>query len=153
MHGGKNPQAMARAEERQQEAAAAGVVAAIWDPDAAPVTNPVSALQRLAGQLDSALGVLGEGLDLAALETQPVRAAAWLRVVRESRQLLADMERLGIAQRVVELEADRVRLMAAALGRVFDLLELDAVRRAELTRAFLAELRAEASTAPAEVTG
>lgn len=139
--------AKAKAAERRQEAAAGDVVRKlVWDTDAKPVTSAIDALQLLAGRLTRAADVLGEDVDAGDLD--PVRATAWLRVVRELRQLLTEMERLGIAQAVVQVEADRLRLIALALAQVFDALELDSGQRELGTRVLFEALR---SSLPARV--
>jgi hypothetical protein len=141
----------AAAEQRQVEAEAVKVIGRLWNPDAVPVTNAVDAMQKLAGRLGHACEVLGHRLESGEpcsvcgrgdLQLDSAAAAAWLRILRENRQLLVDMERLGIAQRFVQLEQDRVRLVAAAVGRVFEVLGLTAEQRLEGTRVLLAELRA-----------
>lgn len=154
MHGGKSPAVAAAAERRQLEAAAGAVLSKlVWDPAAVPVTDNVSEMQRLAGSMRAAVDVLGgrlEGEELCeecgrgAADLDSVTGTAWMRVLRELRQLLVDMQRLGIAERAVELEADRVRLIALALGRVFDALGLDVEQRGVGTRVLLQELRAGA---------
>lgn len=154
-HGGGSPAVRAAAERRQLEAAAGAVLTKllVWDPAAVPVTDNVSEMQRLAGSLRAAVDVLGgrlEGEELCeecgrgAADLDSVTGTAWMRVLRELRQLLVDMQRLGIAERAVELEADRVRLIALALGRVFDALGLDVEQRGVGTRVLLEELRAAA---------
>ena len=129
MHGGKSPRALAAAERRQLEAAAGRVIARVWDTDAPPVTDHVGSLQRLAGRLERAVDVLGGRLEsdsdipvshcdncgkefpgnVTPLDLDAVTATAWVRVLRELRQLLADMGRLGIAEKALQLEADKVR--------------------------------------------
>ncbi|WP_193613138.1 hypothetical protein [Nocardioides lijunqiniae] len=154
-HGGGAPAVRAAAERRQLEAAAGAVLAGmVWNPAAAPVTDNVLEMQRLAGSMRQAVDVLGGRLEDgdpceecgrgAGADLDSVTGTAWLRVLRELRQLLADMQRLGIAERAVELEADRVRLIAVALGRVFDVLGLDVEQRGVGTRVLLEELRAAA---------
>lgn len=114
------------------------MLAKIWNKDAAPVTNAVQGLQQLAGQLQHAADALGQriedGLD-------PVTAAAWLRVLRELRTALSEMERLGIAERHAEIEAAKVRLMAMAASRLLERLEVDPVRRVVELRLFMGDLR------------
>lgn len=163
MHGGKSPGAVERAAERLVEAEAERVLASVrvWDPDAVPVTNAVVAMQRLAGQLEHSTHVLGgrlgsgeapcEACGRADLAMGSAEAVAWLRVLRELRQLLESMERLGIAERYVQLEADRVRLVAAAVGRVFEVLELGAEQRRLGLEVLLAELRASVGVVAGEV--
>src|SRR5688572_12445417 len=97
MHGGKSPGAIERAAERQAEEKAGKVLAKVWDRDAAPVVDAVAAMQQLAGRLAHAVDVLGDRVEHDDLDGPT--ALAWQRVVRELRQLLEAMERLGIAQR------------------------------------------------------
>lgn len=155
LHGGSTPSHVAAAQQEQ----ARQVLGSVWNPDAAPVTNAVAAMQQLAGRLEHAADALGSRLDSgeppcevcgrADLAMDSPAAVAWLRVLREDRQLLEAMERLGIAERFVQLEADRVRLMAAAVGRVFDELALGPEQRQTGMRVLLAELRAEVEGPPA----
>ena len=112
MHGGMTPVALAAAEERLAEARAVAVIEAVWRPDAEPVTDAVVALQQLAGQLQHAVNVLGARVDVAGLEG--AAATAWTRVLRELRQVLEGMERLGLQQRHMELEQDRANVVVAA---------------------------------------
>lgn len=154
----------AKAAARVQEAEAWRVLSRVWDPAAKPVTDAVGALQRLAGQLDHSLHTIGGRLggdgELCSacgrsdLSLDSPEALAWLRVVREQRQLLEAMERLGIAQRFVQVEAARVELIAVALGRVFDELGLDEEQRVVGGRVLLDELRArEGQPGPPELGG
>lgn len=156
MHGGKSPQVQAAIARRQRDAAAAEVVAGLWNPEAAPVTDAVSALQQLAGSTRHALDHLGRQLTeqdpceecgRGEVDLESVSAAAWLRTLRELRQMLEAMERLNLGQKAVEVEAGRVRLVAAAVGRVFEVLELPAEQRVRGTEVLLAELRAGSSAA------
>lgn len=140
MHGGKTPGAVEKAAERQAEEEAGRVLTKVWDRDAAPVVDAVAAMQRLAGQLEHAVDVLGDRVETDELDGPT--ALAWQRVVRELRQLLEAMERLGIAQRFVQVEAAKVELIAAALGRVFEVLELDDEQRVLGGTVLLRELRA-----------
>jgi hypothetical protein len=158
-HGGRAPAVAAAAAARVTEAEAVKVIGRLWNPDAEPITNAVDAMQRMAGRLGHACDVLGHRLESGEpcdvcgrgdLQLDSAAAAAWLRILRENRQLLVDMERLGIAQRFVQLEADRVRLVAAAVGRVFEVLGLDEGQRVEGTRVLLKELRAADSATHGE---
>lgn len=159
-HGGSAPQVKAAAQQRQVEAAAQRIVGSVWNPDAAPVTNAVEAMQQLAGRLQHAADVLGARLDSgqppceacgrADLAMDSPAAVAWLRVLREDRQLLEAMERLGIAERFVQLEADQVRRMAAAVGLMFEELKWDREQREAGTRVLMAALRAETGTSAIE---
>lgn len=114
MHGGKSRGAREAAARRRQEQQAAELAASLlWNPDAAPVTDPVMALQRMAGQLEHAMNVLGARINTASLDGPD--ALAWSRVIREQRQLLVDIERLGIASRVVQVEQAKADLMLSWL--------------------------------------
>lgn len=147
MHGGST-QSHVKAAQQQQARLLLGKV---WDPTAAPVTDAVAAMQQLAGRLEHSVHVLGTRIGGASpacevcgrgdLALDSPEAIAWLRVVREQRQLLEAMERLGIAQRYVAVEAAKVDLIAAALGHVFDVLELDDGQRVVAGRVLMAELR------------
>lgn len=148
MHGGKSPGVRAAAEARQQEAAAGVVVSRLWDPGAPPVRNAIGALQQLAGSASSALEVLGREFDGEPCEEcgrgperDPVRLIAWQRQQRLLHQVLESMERLGIAERHAELESAKVRLVAVAVGRVFEALGLSADQRSQGVSLLLAELR------------
>lgn len=92
-----------------------------------------------------------EGESLDELQTA-VYAKALRGDVRAVREVLRIMERRarlfgldhadGIAERTLQLEQDKVRLVAVALFKVFDELGLDEEQRKVGTRILLAELRA-----------
>lgn len=112
MHGGGSAKVRAAAQRRRDQAAADALLKLVWDPDAAPVTDPIQGLQRLSGRLERAVDVLGarledDGLDGAAAE-------AWVKVMGELRRALDGMARLGIAERHVELERARAELVTSA---------------------------------------
>lgn len=150
MHGGKSPAAQAKAQERQLERAAGELLAKIiWNPEAAPVTDNVGEMRRLAGAMKQAVDVLGARLNGETCEhcgrgADPLdgpTGRAWVNVLRELRQLLEGMERLGLAERQVELQQDQAQLVTSAflgaLSVVADLLPAD---RDSMVRAFLAGL-------------
>lgn len=154
LHGGSTPSHVASAQAKQAEA----IVRKLWDPDAAPVTAPVAAMQKLAGQMTHAVEVLGallsdpgvcEVCGRGPVDLGSAQGVAWLRQQRELRQLLEAMERLGIAQAQVEIEEARLELIATALGRVFDVLGLSQSQSSEGLRVFFAELRAGGGAVPA----
>lgn len=161
MHGGLNPQAMAKAAERVTEARAEAEVQRLWVglENATPVENPVKAMQQLAG----ALGVMVERLgnkvsELPNIETgealSQLRAVfvAFEKVEARYQAALETMNRLGIAQQLVQLERDQAR--SVGLG-VTDGLDAGAVvlvaadvapavileHREAFTRVFLARVR------------
>jgi len=109
-------------------------------------------MQRLAGQMRHAVDVLGsmlgsdqepcEACGRVDVDLDSAPGVAWLRQQRELRALLEAMERLGIAQRYVQVESARVELIAAALGRVFEELGLSEEQRVVGGRVLFEELRA-----------
>lgn len=103
----------AAAEQRQTAAAAETLVRKLWDPEAAPITDAVGSLQALAGRMSHAADVLGEKLETDELDG--VLATAWIRILRELRQALEGMERLGIANRAVELQQGQADLVLRAV--------------------------------------
>lgn len=127
-HGGSAPQVKAAAERRQAEQqASAEVRRLLHDVDADPITDPVLALQRLAGRLEAALDHLGDKVNqLQQLEADTsgrarVEAQMWLHVARELRQALEAMARLGIEDRVtavLEAQGEQVFELIQAVGRL-----------------------------------
>lgn len=65
-----------------------------------------------------------------------------LRIMERRSRLLGLDHSDGIAERALELEAGKVRLVALAVGRMFDALELTEEQRQQGTAVLLAELRA-----------
>lgn len=122
-HGGSAPQVRAKAEERQVEAAVGEVILKLWRSDVDPVTDSVSAMQSLAGQLRHVAEGIGVKLEDGDLDGP--RERAWIRAVRELRQLLADMERLGIAERVVELKKAQAQFVVSAVMPVLELVPVE----------------------------
>lgn len=132
-HGGKAPQVAAAAAQRELESKASELLSRmIWNPSAAPVTDSVGEMRQLAGSMRHAADVLGSRLNdgVEVCEhchrgPEPldgVTGTAWLRVLRELRQLLADMERLGIAGRAQELSESQAAVMFAIHQAVLELL-------------------------------
>lgn len=127
-HGAGAPQVRAAAERRQTEQqAAAEVQRLLHDVNADPITDPVLALQRLAGRLEAALDHLGDKVNqLQQLEADTsgrarVEAQMWLHVARELRQALESMARLGIEDRVtavLEAQGEQVFELIQAVGRL-----------------------------------
>lgn len=126
-HGGGAPAVRAAAAKRVQEAEAAALVGSIWNPDAAPVMNPVEALQKLAGQLQHAADTLGARLDVVDLDGPA--AIAWAKVLRELRQSLEGMERLGLQQKSVALSEQTGALLAWAVRTILDRLDVSDQQR------------------------
>lgn len=131
-HGGRAPQVAAAAVQRELEAKAGELLSRmIWNPSAVPVTDSVGEMRQLAGSMRHAADVLGSRLNVdvvceacgrGAEPLDGVTGTAWLRVLRELRQLLADMERLGIAGRAQELSESQAAVMFAIHQAVLELL-------------------------------
>lgn len=151
MHGGSSPRAKAAAARRVAEAQAEALLEVIWNPDASPVEDNVSAMKRLAGQLTHAVDVLGGRLGGDDLDG--ATSIAWGKVLRELRQLLVAMERLGIEQRYVELQQAQAAIVVAAVRHALDALgpELLPTQRDVFLRAFLTALGRGPEGAPALV--
>jgi hypothetical protein len=120
LHGGSTGSHVKAAQRVQAER----VLRSVWNPNAEPVTDSVAALQRLAGGLEEAVGVLGAQLTVGepcelcgrgGVALDPVNAGAWTRTVRELRTALSEMERLGIASRFVELQEGQAALVVGAV--------------------------------------
>ena len=126
MHGGASPQARAAAQRHKAEAEATRLLERIWDPDAAPVTDSVTALMSLAGRLEHAVSVLA-----AHVESDRAGATAviWTRLLRELRQTLVSIEALGLEQKRVRIDADAGRELAAVMRVVLDRLRLTEEQR------------------------
>jgi hypothetical protein len=150
MHGGATPAVKAAAEERLAQAEAEKTVRKLWVglENAAPVTDPVASLQRLAGALEEMANVLGNrvnemnsieaGADLAQVRGH---AAALDKVTGHLRGLLADMVRLGIAQQRLQLERDQARMVGVAVTEALDAIDAGPEQREVFTRVMLGRLR------------
>jgi len=123
----------------------------VWNPNAEPITDSVSEMQRLAGSMRQAVDVLGGQLEVgepcevcgrAGADLDSVHAVAWVRVLRELRQLLEQMERLGIAGRQQELAAETAAFVVGAYRRSLEAAgsELLPGVRVVLVEAFLGAL-------------
>lgn len=66
-----------------------------------------------------------------------------LRIMERRSRLLGLDHADGVAERLVQIEADKVRLIAVAFGKVLDALNLDDEQRQLASRILLAELRAQ----------
>lgn len=140
MHGGSSPQARRAAERRKAEQQATALLQVIWDPDAAPVTDPVAALQQLAGRLQHAANVLGARVDTESLDG--ATAVAWARVIRELRLALEGMEKLDLQGKEIQLEQERASLVTAAFRAALAAVDLLPRDRDLMVRTFLQMLGA-----------
>jgi hypothetical protein len=116
-HGtGKGSSAAAAAEERtRQQEAEAALSRLLVAPGAElrPVTDPVASLQRLSGVLEAATARVGGEVTLDELDGPKARFLTVL--VRELRQALADMARLGIEERMARLAEQEADLLEGGL--------------------------------------
>jgi hypothetical protein len=146
MHGGAAPQVQAKAAERQLEAAADTVIRKLWPglSEASPVKDPVASMERLAGALEqlvdeagsrvSDLKHLAGGKDLTQLRAEVVLLE---RALGHLRGLLVDMARLGIAERQVEIEQEKARMVVQAFLGAVGLLALLPADKDLVVRKFL----------------
>ena len=140
----------AAAAQRRTEAAAADLLGKlIWNPSAAPVTDNVGELRRLMGAMRQAADVLGDRLNGGVCEhchrgpdgLDGATGRAWIGVLRELRQGLEGMERLGLAERQVELQQAQAQLVTSAfLGALAAVSSLLPADRDAMVRAFLGGL-------------
>lgn len=138
MHGGAAPAVRAAAERRRAEAEATALYEEVWNPNAEPVTNVVDELHRMAGQLKHSVNVLGALVATDGLDS--VKAIAFDRLVGHLRRLLADIARLGIDDKKVELDAARAEMVTVAFLTAIDLLQLPPADRTSVVRTFLERL-------------
>lgn len=133
MHGGAAPQARAAAERRLVRAEADALVTRLLhDPDAPPVTDPLSELTRVAGRLGHAVDVLGarvnalgeqlDYMDGTAVRRAHVVVEAWRDLSAQYQRVLVDMARLDIDGRLVRLADEQARPVVSAFVAAFDAL-------------------------------
>lgn len=94
----------------------------VWDPDAPAVTDPVEALAALAGKAQHALDVLGARVTTGGLDD--ATGVAWSRTMRELRQMLEGLERLGLEDRRVKISESTGQLLASVVRSILEQLEL-----------------------------
>lgn len=138
-HGGASRLVRAAAERRRTEAEASALLELLWDPTAAPITDPIEALQRLAGRLQHAADVLGARLEGAELDG--ATGLAWVRVLRELRQALEGMERLDLTKKQVALEQDKAKMVGLALDEGLQSIGVTAEQRQVFVEVFVRRLR------------
>lgn len=124
-HGSATKAAREAAEENLQQQAADQILGKLLhNPGAAPITDPVAELRRWIGQLKHMVELLGQRLGADSCEhcgrggetLDGPTGRAWQFVAREFRQGLTDMDKNGVMGKLVEIEASRVRHMAASHG-------------------------------------
>lgn len=148
VHGGGTRAAREAGARRLAEAQAAAFVEGLWRADAQPVTDPVAALAQLAGQMQHAVGVLGPMLDTNDLDG--ATASAFRALLKELRQSLEAMAKLGIAERHIELQQGQANIVVTAFRQVLEHLQLVPADRDQAVRLFLRGLGREV-TVPGEL--
>lgn len=128
MHGGAAPQVKAAAARRVADGEAAALLASLLPADAAPVTNVLTELARLAGELVTAREAAAsmvrrvDTLTNPTTGDTPAELRLWLLLADRCGRLLADMTRLGIDARHVALsEAQGALIVAVMNGALADL--------------------------------
>lgn len=134
-HGGGSPAVRRAAELRKAQAQADAMLKMLWDQDAAPVTNPIASLQRLAGRLEHAVEVLGGRLEGADLDGPT--GLAWTRVVRELRLSLDGMARLNLEERMTLFHERQAQFVVNAFVAAIDYLRPAADLRSGAVGLFL----------------
>lgn len=129
-HGGCTPSHVSGAELEMARFALEAELRArgrVVDPLAAPVTDPVGELGKLAGTVRSTVEVLHSRVNALSELTgvtdsgsEQVRAVVglWERMIKQSESLLTTMARLGIEDRSVRLEEEKLDLVARVLAGV-----------------------------------
>ena len=129
-HGGKAPRVRAKATQRLVESRARQV---LDREGVAPVTDPITALQQLAGEVVALKDLLAAKVsDLGAWRYDSRLGAGQLRselLLLERAQdragrLLTDMAKLGLEERAVRLTEQQAALIAQVLQRVLERLGL-----------------------------
>lgn len=159
-HGGKSPQALAAAAQRQAEQAAAESLTRLWPGLSVDrrVTDPLGGLEQLAGALEHMVDQVGRkvnelqnyatGKDLAQLRAEIV---LFERLLKTLQSTLRDMASLGIAERYVELEKAKVDIVMSAFLKALEGAGLDEERRDRVVVLFRGALPGAAG--PAVVAG
>ena len=160
MHGGKAPAVAAAAEQRQVEQQADAALRKLWVglEQATPVKDPVASMERLAGALEQLVDEAGSRVsDLQHLaggkDLTQMRAEVTLleRALGHLRALLADMARLGIAERHVQLEQERAQMVVAAFHAALSTVQLLPADRQLVLQTFYDQLGQP--TGPPELGG
>lgn len=152
-HGGKTPGALEKAAERLADEEANQVLAGLWTglDSAEPVTDPRRALQKLAGALTAMTDEVGR--DITALKSVEVKddrgrlrgkVLLFVRLLEVLRGVLTDMNRLGLAEQLVQLERDQARHVVTAVNAGLDELEVTPEERDRFVSTMMRTLRLEA---------
>ena len=135
-HGGRAGQVRAAAQRRVAQAKAKRIVLSEGYRE---VADPVTALARLAGEIEAlkdALGQAAAGLEIGSLDGASPVLDAYERALDRTRQILVAMVRLGLEARLVQLDERQAQVMEAVLEAALAELRLPA-RAADRARAVL----------------
>lgn len=134
----------------------AKATATLSDYGAAPVTDPLSALASLAGEIASlkdhlrqrVAALRGEEWRYTGRAGEQLRAevAAYERALDRTGRILVEMARLGIDERLARVEEWQATILFGAVEAALRALGLDAGQQQAARRLIAAELRAAAMT-------
>lgn len=141
MHGGKAPQTLRKAAQRSAEHAAEQKArAALAKLDVQPVTDPLTELQTLAGQVVAWKNAIAERVNtLTAIRFEDRRGAEQLRsevalferAMDRCTSVLTAMAKLDLDERLVALDERRAELVFAALSAGLAEMGLDPAQQRE----------------------
>lgn len=146
MHGGKIPGAVAKARERVVEQRARKTLADLGH-DPAPLGNPLIALEDIARRMIALTEVTGDLVaDLKAIryaadggEQTRAELAVYVRVLKDTADVLEKINRLGIDERWVAIQAHQAAAVVRVVNAALDAAGAEGERR-ELGRAAAAEV-------------
>lgn len=149
-HGGASPSGTQSAGEKRIEDQAARL---LYRHDAAPVANPLLALQALAGRalaMEAAIGETVNRLGTIRYDTEAggeqlrAEVAVMERAMDRCGRLLADIARLNIDERLARIEEDKARLIVEAIEIALAAAGVRGQQATEAKRAAARHLRAVA---------
>lgn len=145
-HGGSTPSHLAAGQRRLAEAKAAKTIMGL---ELEPVTDPIAALQTLAGETLALKAVLLQRVaDLSELRYEgrageAVRGElqAYEHAAERAGRLLNDLARLGLDSRRVQLEETQVAILVAVVSRALAASGLSEEQTITVRSAIATELR------------
>lgn len=130
MHGGTAPQVKAKADRDAADADAAAAVRRILDdPDAAPVTDPIDRLARLAGRIEHAADAIGERVSaltavgiVTAAGGEQLRAEVvlWEKLLGHLHGALNSLIRAGYMERQQAAAEQQAHLLGQIVAAALD---------------------------------
>lgn len=147
-HGGRAPQVVAAAARNVAEANVRRLAADIVK-DATPVTDPLRALQALAGRLMAYEAAVAQQVDVMKLGyssdigTEQIKAAVdvHMKLLVEVRQVLTGMARLNIDDRLAAIQEGTATMIKDAVVATLVALGINGPAQSEALRVFSRELR------------